>query len=136
MAARVVRTLDIPDLQVLIQFPEDEDECYWHHRIGLLRLGQTQRWVMLSPDHDMDVVDFGEESYKVLARNATFPAAQRPYVYAFDPIQEADLRRFKREARSYLMVMGDGEIDAATKVWVVRQSRPLLRQAGAGGHFE
>ena len=59
----------------------------------------------------------------MLPRNSAFPAAQRQHVYAFDPIPDADLRRYKREARAYLLVMGDDGGDAASKVWVVSDIR-------------
>ena len=123
-----IKTLDISELQLLIQFPEDDDGLYWHHRIGLLRLS-GDRWVMLTPDHEFEVHDFKEtspgcENYKLLSRNTDFPASIYKEVYAHDPISDDDLRRFKKEARAYKILLGDeGPVEEREKVWVICDTR-------------
>ena len=49
-------SFDASDLQVLVEFPDDPTGMYWHHRIALHRLAPG-RWVMLTPDHDLEVVN-------------------------------------------------------------------------------
>ena len=57
-----VEALDIADIQVLVHFPHDGGRLYWHHRILLHKIGQG-RWVALTPDHDLEIVNLAEQRH-------------------------------------------------------------------------
>ena len=102
------RTLDVPEPQVLIHYPDDPGGFTWHHRVLLARAGQAGVWVGLSPDLGPTVYDLTTQVHVVLARGAEFPAEQRPRTYAFDPISRAELDLAKRRARIQAQRRGGG----------------------------
>ena len=79
------RSLDIDDFQVIVEFAGDDEEFRWHHRVALHRLG-PERWVMLTPDFNLEVVDLSTQSYRLLARHANFPQGLANQIYAFAPL--------------------------------------------------
>ena len=48
----MVRTLDVPEVQVLVDFFGDADGLFWHHRL-LLQQGPDSRWIWATPDLDV-----------------------------------------------------------------------------------
>ncbi|CAE8642006.1 unnamed protein product [Polarella glacialis] len=97
----------VPVAKVLVEFPADPDGFFWHHRILLKRIaGPT--WLALTPDHDICRHNLETSRHLVLERAAQFPAAQRAFVYAFDPIDRATLEGFKRIAATQAALLGDG----------------------------
>lgn len=121
-----VRTLDVAELQVIVEFPEDEDGFYWHHRLALQRLS-AGRWVMLTPDMELEVVDLTSQSYKLLLRGGRFPAPQAPYVYAFVPISDTEIAKMKRHTKGFVELLGEGDVgEASALVWAVCDPRGAL----------
>ncbi|CAE8612690.1 unnamed protein product, partial [Polarella glacialis] len=111
--------------QVLVEFPADPDGFFWHHRILLKRIaGPT--WLALTPDHDICRHNLETSRHLVLERAAQFPAAQRAFVYAFDPIDRATLEGFKRIAATQAALLGDGgDVEVQSFLWVICDvSRP------------
>lgn len=33
-------TLDIPELQILVEYPDDPNDCFWHHRTLVKKVGE------------------------------------------------------------------------------------------------
>ena len=117
------RSLDIDDLQVIVEFDGDDEEFKWHHRVALHRLGPG-RWVMLTPDFDLEVVDLNTQGYRLLARHANFPRGLANQIYAFDPLHPSDLIRYKKSARTYQALLGDLDLDPdENTIWVVCDTR-------------
>ncbi|CAE8613579.1 unnamed protein product [Polarella glacialis] len=112
-------SLDLVEPQVLIEFPLDPDGFFWHHRILLKRIaGPT--WLALTPDHNICRRNLETSHHMVLERASQFPAAQRPFVYAFDPIDRATLEGFKRIASTQAALLGDaGDVEVQAYLWVV-----------------
>ena len=122
-AAAPILTLDILEIQVIVEYPLDAGGFYWHHRI-LLKKVSNGIWLTLTPDHDVVRHDFNSQNHLVLDRNSGFPRAQAPYVYAFDPISRALLESKKRSAQSQAVILGDEElVEVAQMVWVVADKR-------------
>ena len=111
-------TLDITEPQVLIHFDQDPNQFYEHHRVLLKKL-QPGRWVALTPDHELEVVDLNVRRHHVLARRAAFPPHLVNNTYSFDPLTRNELEAFKRQARTMAIVLGDEEIkEVELRVWV------------------
>ena len=83
--ADVPRTLDVPEKQVLIVFLEDEGQYFWHHRLLLIPTTESVKWVLATPDYEVQTSDLSEHRIVPLQRNAEFPENQRGFIYAFDP---------------------------------------------------
>ena len=98
--------VDVSDPQVIIEYPDDDEGFYWHHRI-LIRRVAGPRWVGLTPDFDLENIDLSTRNHKIVERGGAFPQAQRPYVYAFDPVSQARVDSFKRSAALMATVWGD-----------------------------
>jgi hypothetical protein len=112
-------TLDIPEPQVIVEYEEDEDGFYWHHRVLLKRIGGP-KWVALTPDQDLETIDLNEMHHIVLERNADFPRAQRPYVYCFDDLSRSTLDAHKRRAATQAALLGlRADVEMGQMVWVV-----------------
>ena len=102
-AGAEVRTLDIPELQVAIYF--EDDEIPWHHRVCLVE-GGTGRWVLLTPDHELEVDNLSLHTVAALTRAAPFPQRLGRHVYAFDQLDDAAMRRWRSEAHALALAVG------------------------------
>ena len=112
-------TLDIAEVQILINYPLDGDGLFWHHRILLCRI-ENARWMTLTPDHEIQQHDLGVERHVVLERMGQFPAHLAAEVYAHDPIGKAALSAFKRQAQTMAIILGQGDLpDTEASTWVV-----------------
>ena len=102
MAAVQPRTLDTDLKQVLVYYPGDANGFFYHHRV-LVVPGPDGKWIGLSPDHDVLVVDLLAQAEHLvpLRRASDFPTFVPPnQIYAFDPFasrQEED--RLREECR-------------------------------------
>ena len=109
--------LDIKEPQFIREFPDDAEGWFWHHRVALKKTGPG-RWVCLTPDFEYEAVDLNNTRHKFVPRGGDFPAAQRPYVYAFDPMTQADVVGYVRGAAQWGVLLGDDEAPGALE-WVV-----------------
>ena len=110
MAAEL-KSLNIPEKQVLIDYWDDPNEFYWHHRILLLPTEEPGRWVTCTPDYAVETQDLSEHRIVPLQRNSEFPADYRGYIYSFDAgdCGEARLEIFRRQARALAEIMNSGK---------------------------
>ena len=93
-------TLDIPDVQLVVNFPADADCFYWHHRILLHRIGNgvwfdIGRRIMKIARHDLNAIP-----HRILERRNFFPHDIADEIYAHDPIGKAQLSSFKRRGQN------------------------------------
>ena len=73
----------------------------------------------LDPELELGVVDFDLSDYSLLDRNAAFPAAKYPESFVFEPMPQAEVRGYRRRARTFLALHGDGGAEADEQVWIV-----------------
>lgn len=71
--AKLCKTLDIPQRQVLITIVGNPGGFRWHHRV-LCHRGEGERWVTLKPDGHQELRDISAGEVVVLGRNAAYPA--------------------------------------------------------------
>lgn len=64
------RSLDLPQVQVLVHFDQDNDGLEWHHRVLLHRIAET-RWGTPAPDFELTVHDLAVVEHQVLDRTAS-----------------------------------------------------------------
>ena len=64
-------SLDVPEPQILIAYPEDPTYT-WHHRVLLRRLREAT-WILLTPDEEVQVEDLTHHAVLALARNQAMP---------------------------------------------------------------
>jgi len=98
------RALDIAERQIAIDYYEDE-QFSWHHRILLISAGNG-RWILATPDHEVQYQDLSDKRVVPLARGARFPVRVRGDIYAFDPITREELNALYVEARALAEVVG------------------------------
>jgi hypothetical protein len=84
-----LRTLGTELTQVLVDF--FEDDFHWHHRVLLVQVSGT-RWVVATPDLDVEVTDLSEHRVLPLPRASAFPARVVGSVYVFDPFEDSPRR--------------------------------------------
>ena len=72
MAANV-RTLDISEPRVLVNYPADVAGFYWHHRVLLHRV-KAGTWVCLTPTLELQIHNLLTVDHIVLGRATRFPA--------------------------------------------------------------
>ena len=65
-------TLDCPEVQVLVNYPNDAAGFFWHHQILLHRVVGA-KWLALCPDHEIQLHNLSLEKHKILDRRAPFP---------------------------------------------------------------
>ena len=102
------RTLGVPERQVLVDFWEDADEYYWHHRILLAQTGTPGQWIWATPDFEVAVADLTAHRVVPLQRDEEFPVDYRGYIYSFDPdaTSENRIEVMRRQARALTEIMG------------------------------
>lgn len=114
-------TQDVPDIQLIVEYPNDPNGFYWHHRILLKKISNGV-WLALTPDLEVSRHDLNIQNHIVLERNSPFPAAQSPYVYAFDPVSKSTIEAKKRTAAAQAVVLGeDAMVEIAQVVWVIAE---------------
>lgn len=111
-------SLDIPDPQILLHYPNDPNGITEHHRILLCKLGPG-RWVASSPDFDLEVLDLNLRRHTVIGRRTRFPDDLNDISYVFDPITRNELEELRRKAKTMAVILGDGAQEAIQAlVWV------------------
>ena len=116
------RTLDLREPQIIIHFPGDQGGYFWHHRVLLEKCGPGV-WIGLTPDGELQRIDLATTTHIALDRKAEFPAPQRPYVYAFDPLSRGELESYRRRAKTMNNLFNDAAFEeVASSVWVIADS--------------
>ena len=112
-------TLDVPEVQVLVHYPNDGGGMFWHHRVLLHRVDAGD-WICLTPDLEFQRHDLSVQRHRVLERASPFPGDILAEIYAHDPLSRAQLQTYKRQSKIMAAVLGDGAIDELeTVAWVV-----------------
>jgi hypothetical protein len=120
-----VRTLDISEPQVLVNYPADADGFLWHHCVLLHRV-KAGTWVCLTPTLELQIHNLPVTEHVVLARAARFPADKAREVFCHDPISKADLAHEKRRARTHAAILGDEDVEGlGTAVWIICDTKDV-----------
>lgn len=104
--AAVRRSLDIPEMQMLVEFPGDPNNLDYHHRIFWYRVERSE-WIISTPDGDVYEEDYAGVTVVPLTRNAPYPAAYAGQLYV--PDNDALMRDYqdlKRQAEALSVVRG------------------------------
>ncbi|CAK0878561.1 unnamed protein product, partial [Prorocentrum cordatum] len=104
MAAAAMRTLDVPEAQVCVNY-DDDDNFRWHHRVLLEQLSPGV-WVAATPDGEVLTLDLSKHLVVPLRRGSAFPVRVRGQVYAFGDQSDEDIEALRVEARGLALVMG------------------------------
>ena len=95
--------LDIEEKQALIFF--QADAVPWHHRILVHRL-ENAKWIWITPDWEVQMVDISDVSLRMIGRGEQVPADCMP-VYLFGaPVSEVEIAAARLEARRLYEVLG------------------------------
>ena len=99
-------TLDIPELQMLVEFPGDANGLDYHHRIFFYTV-EGARWIVGTPDWHVYAENVGHDHIVPLRRNARFPADHVAETYAFDREEaRANITTMRAEAKALAVVLG------------------------------
>ena len=114
------RTLILQDPQVLLHFADDAAGLVWHHRILLHKIGGG-KWVVLTPDLELQVEDMGARRHIVLGRHAPFPGHLLDECYIFEAeLGKAELDRQRRLARTMGAILDDSvQVGVEAMQWYV-----------------
>ena len=101
-----VKILDVPEMQMLVEFPGDANGLDFHHRIFWYRVDRSM-WIISTPDLDVYQEDYDGMTVIPLSRNADYPGgyAGQLYVPQNDVVMRAYLD-LKRQAESLAIVRG------------------------------
>ena len=114
-------TLNISEVQILVNFPADNDGFFWHHRILLCRV-EGSTWLTLTPDHEIVRHDLAAIPHRILDRSSPFPEDILDEIYAHDEIGLASLNAFKRQANTMAVILGEGTLpESESYTWVVSE---------------
>ena len=97
------RTLDTDLTQVAIDF--FADQFPWHHRVLLLQISGA-KWIVGTPDLEVQVCDLAGHRVVTLQRNGRWPAQVSGQIYAFDPITDAQRDRMMSSALRLGKILG------------------------------
>ena len=106
MAARP-RTLEVKQPLMILHVPDNPDGHPWHHRLLVLQIAGG-RWVALDPELELGLVDLDLSDYSLLDRNAAFPAEKFQDTFCFKPMPQSEVGGYRRRARTFLALHGDG----------------------------
>ena len=103
------RSLNIPEPQILLHFPEDAGGYFHHHRILMHRVSGSQ-WVLLTLDLELEVADLSARRHRILPRHGVFPADIADECYVFDEVPRAEMERQRRMAKTMGSILGDAQV--------------------------
>ena len=113
------RSLNVGEPQILLFFGNDVNGVLWHHRLLLHKVGGG-RWVVLTPDMDLEIADLATQRHRVLGRHAPIPQDVADISYIFDDLPRAELERQKRLARTMGSILDDSQVAVVEEVgWLV-----------------
>ena len=102
MAAPKVQS--IPLTQVLVDYFDDANFS-WHHRLLVVELSPG-RWIVVTPDGDIEVLDLASHRVLPLIPGGSFPARAVGDAYVFGAISNEDIERYQRDSLALARVMG------------------------------
>ena len=119
MAAAVPRSLDISEQQICVEFPDDANYT-WHARVLLHKLTDGGRWVALTPDLEVEVLDVSQLRIVPLARAAPVPSRIHGDCDLFDALMDAQLSVAQQDAGALASVRGSATVAPApsSATWV------------------
>ena len=104
MAAAAIAGLDIAEPQVLVYYPNDPHFSY-HQRVLLRRIADA-RWIVLTPDGEVEVTDLAQFQLIALARGGAVPAVAQGDSYLFRGLTPAELAQGRAAADRLAVVLG------------------------------
>ena len=117
-----LRTLDTELKQVLVDFFDDEEGYFWHHRLLVVK-GDPGIWIAATPTLGIQRLDLSEHRVLPLSRVGAFPPEVRGQLFSFDlAITVAELAEIKAKAQALASILGFARpvIDGSTAgVWVI-----------------
>ena len=117
--AAAARTLDLPQKQVLIDFYDDEDGYYWHHRV-LCHSVSPGTWVAITPDLEATSCNLNDHRVIALPRAGPFPRRQvQEGCYHFGNVDAQEWRAAVQSAKELAAILGvtSGEAGPAGGAW-------------------
>ena len=109
--AAVQLSLDIPEQQVCLDFPLDENYT-WHGRV-LMIMGEPGYWVVMTPDLELEYVQITAHRVVPVGRGAALPNRVLGDVYYFDQVDAPTMDRMRGEARALATAVGVTTLPAA-----------------------
>ena len=109
--AAVQLSLDIPEQQVCLDFPLDENFT-WHGRV-LMIMGEPGYWVVMTPDLELEYVQITAHRVVPVGRGAALPNRGLGDVYYFDQVDAPTMERMRGEARALATAVGVTTLPAA-----------------------
>ena len=97
-ANRVPHSLNVSYRQVLVDYFEDANDFWWHHRLLLVRTNTVGEWIAATPTHGVCLVDLKEHRVIPLERNSEIPADVRANAFIFEELSEDQLDSLMRRA--------------------------------------
>ena len=117
-----LRTMDTELKQVLIDFFDDEEGFFWHHRLLLVK-GDPGIWIAATRTLGIQRLDLNAHRVLPLTRVSAFPPEVQGQLFNFDPATTAgELTELKAKSQALASVLGFARlvIDGATAgLWVI-----------------
>ena len=105
------QSLDIVEQQVAIDF-FDDPAYQWHQRILHVKVSDA-KWVVSTPDLEVEVCDLASHRVVPLVRAARFPERVVGNLYQFAPIGDAELEALRSDADALAVILGGTPAAAA-----------------------
>ena len=105
-ANRLIRTLDIPDRQILVNLLPAHAGCLWEHHVAFGRV-KDAKWMCWDTDDELLVVDLEDPATEthILGRNSLFPDPFRPLL-TFDAVTEEQITAARSRAFQMIEMRG------------------------------
>ena len=92
--------------QCLVDYFEDGDGLFWHHRILLIRAGEKS-WIWVAPDGEVQLGDLATHRIIPLQAGQELPQDRAHETYTFDPAtSDADIQGWFQQARALASILG------------------------------
>ena len=79
----------------------------WHHRLLVIQ-GDGGRWVGVTPDYDVQLVDLSQAVVRTVRRATPWPQDIAAQIYSFDPLDAGDEEDLIQQCKEFASVMGLG----------------------------
>ncbi|CAE8614739.1 unnamed protein product, partial [Polarella glacialis] len=109
--------LNIPETQILVNYPGDADGLFWHWRVLFHKVNEVGRWIIGTPDEEVYEENFVNVDIRPLARGAAYPADIFAETYAPETadmmIGGQGIAAMRVAAQGRALVFGLGPVAAA-----------------------
>ena len=112
-------SLDVAYRQVLVDFFDDVNDFWWHHRLLLIKGEGSGEWIAATPTLSVQMLDLKQHRVVPLERNSRVSVEIQDHAFLFGALTAAELGELLKKARALSAAFGVQKKDVEEGRWIV-----------------